>query len=104
MNLIQHNAPTLALSIWAPYIPELHDLPSQIGYLDEARPGVVYAIFGTCCPRTGQCPPAGAAIPVMAARRLARGVFRLRATRTWPSMTMAEMPGMSPRAMAPKAS
>src|SRR5437764_62224 len=41
---------------------------------------------------------------VTVAMRVARGVFRLRSTRTCPSTITAEMPGMSPRAMAPSAS
>jgi hypothetical protein len=38
---------------------------------------------------------------VTVAMRVAIGVFRLRSVRTTPSMMMAEIPGMSPRAMAP---
>src|SRR5206468_1509749 len=54
--------------------------------------------------KTAQCPPPATAAPVIDARRLARGVLRLRPTRTSPSMTTAEIPGISPRASACSAS
>src|SRR5256885_17192659 len=42
--------------------------------------------------------------PLNVARRLASGVLRLRPTLTSPSITTHEIPGMSPRAIAPRAS
>src|SRR5205085_8719336 len=54
--------------------------------------------------RSNQWPAPLTAAPVIVARRAASGVLRLRATRTSPSMTTAEMPGMSPRAIALSAS
>src|SRR6266545_7801462 len=51
-----------------------------------------------------QCQAPATETPVKVARRLARGVLRLRPTRTCPSMITPEIPGMSPRVIAASAS
>src|SRR5258705_11877396 len=54
--------------------------------------------------RGAQWPAPATVTPLKVARRLAIGVLRLRPTRTWPSTTTQEMPGMSPLAIAVSAS
>src|SRR5712691_1452242 len=93
--LVLHAAPPPC-----PYLSRVHRV------LARTLPGRRHAVNVGPLTRApaAQCPAPGTPTPVTVARRLASGVLRLRATRTWPSMITHETPGMSPRAIAPRAS